>query len=301
MQTFTEKVKEEICDNIKESNNNKLLFWAILLIISEQNNLKNTLKLTTKYIPLIKFFKTFTNLNQEYEIQISLNQTNKLQAQKTFYDVLFIDKTHSFDQYIKEFKKIVKTDPKQFYQFVLIAFFLILGSISDPKRSYHLEFRVNNSIQKTLILKALSFFQLDYREIEYRHKTIVYFKKIIVISDLLKILTANKAMFFLEDNRISRDMVNNIQRLVNLDICNLNKMTKSAVEQSKMCQIIQTSIYYQDLSYKEKIYCDVRAKSPNINMQAICDIMNQIDSSLVIKKGSLCHIVKKIKSIYTKI
>lgn len=299
MQTFTESVKEEICSNLKELVNNELLIYFILYSCKSLN--KTNFKLKTKYVGLVKFFKYLAATNNKYNIEINVFDS-KLKNNVTFYEInFFVNDIKQYSEIIDQFKLSSSNWEFEYNQLFLISAFLMNGSISDPKKSYHLEFRITDPQYKKFLVNVLEWFKLEPKEISYRGKTIIYFKKVTVISDLLKILTANKAMFFLEDNRISRDMVNNLQRLVNLDISNLNKMTKSAVEQSKMCQVIKTSIYYDSLSYKEKIYCDVRAKSPHSNMQTICKIMNEIDHNLLIKKGSLSHIVKKIKYLYSKV
>lgn len=299
MQTFTEIVKEEICNNLKDLNNKELLIH-FFLNFKKIGTTNSTFKLKTKYIGLVKFLKYLVSLYSENNIKIEDIDT-KCKNNTTFYEIsLFIDNLW----YVELFNKLKKSSNNwefEYNQLFLISIFLINGSINDPKKSYHLEFRINDLNCKQLIIDVLQWFNLQPKTISYRGKTIIYFKKVSIISDLLKILTANKAMFFLEDNRISRDMVNNLQRLVNLDVSNLNKMAKSAIEQCKMCQVIQTSIYYDSLSYKEKIYCDIRAKSPDSNMQSICNAMNELDPTLSIKKGSLGHIVKKIKLIYSKV
>lgn len=302
-QTFTEIVKEEICFNlIKKELPIQVVILSFLKNIAEYNLIDNSIEFTTKYVPIIQLFNHFIKENSFHKMEILISNTKTLKDKKNNYKVKlkfendFLNKI-SID-YLNSLQN--ENDKKN----LLLGVFLSGGSVNNPKKSsYHFEIRIHNEEFKNLILKILIKFNFDPKEIFYKNKWIIYFKKSSDISDLLKILGANNSMFCLEDNRIERDMFNNLQRLINLEVFNINKTTKAAVEQFKMCEIIVSSIYYQLLNDKEKDYCNVRLKNPRASMQQICNIMNQTYPNKYqnLTKGSLCHIINKIKTIYRKI
>lgn len=302
-QTFTEIVKEEICFNlIKKELPKEVIILSFLKNNAEYNLIDSSIEFTTKYVPIIQLFKNFVESHPTYKMDILISNTKTLKDQKNNYKIklnlgndllnkISIDYLYSL-HHEKELKNI------------LLGAFLSGGSVNNPKKSsYHFEIRSFNEEFKNLIFTTLVKFGFSPKEIFYKNKWIIYFKKSSDISDLLKILGANNSMFCLEDNRIERDMFNNLQRLINLEVFNLNKTTKAAVEQFKMCEIISTSIYYEMLSEKEKDYCDTRLKNPRASMKQICSIMSTIfpDKYNNLTKGSLCHIVDRIKTIYKKI
>lgn len=305
LQTFSESVKEEICSSVKKHEHIELIIFSFLKNIGEYNLSSDCFEFKTKYLSVIKLFKQFCIDHPEYLIEISVSNQKTLRDNKTNYLIKFLSNNQSglYDKLLlNNFSNIY--DDLEKLRLVLVGCFLSGGSINDPKKnSYHLEFRILDNDYKELVLNILKQYGLTPRLIFHHNKWIIYLKKSTEISDLLKILYANNAMFFLEDDRIGKDMVNNIQRLVNLEVFNLNKISKAAVEQHKICQVIKSSIFYDHLSKKEKLYCDVRAKNPNVSMNTICDLMNKelIKDNYKISKGSLSHIVKKMKELYKEI
>ena len=92
------------------------------------------------------------------------------------------------------------------------------------------------------IIKSFSLFGLTPKTICHKNKYIVYFKKHQEISDVLKVLGANKSMFKIEERKIESDLVNNYQRLINLEISNLKKTAAANVEQVNICTAIKSKI-----------------------------------------------------------
>lgn len=302
IQTFSEQVKNEICFNIRDSLQLELPILSFLKNVSEYNLSDKCIEFKTQYICIVKLFKLFCANNNQYTVQIFVSEKKKLNTDRNNYLVrLFVKDIDAF--YDKVHLKHLDISDLEIAKYILIGGFLSGGSVSNPgKSSYHLEFRTVSEEYKDILINTLKLFNLSAKVLFHHSKWVIYFKKSSEISDLLKIIQAHNAMFFLEDNRIERDMVNNLQRLVNLEVFNLNKTTKAAVEQSRMCQVIQTSIYFKLLNDREQLYCEIRSSSPKASMQVICKLMNKkLPDNRQITKGGLSHIVQKIKDIYKKI
>ena len=301
-QTFSEQVKSEICYNARDCANIESIVFSCLKNIGEYDVNSNCIELKTQYMSIVKFFRQFCSFNNKYKLQISVSNKKTLKNNRTNYLLKFFS-TNIDDLIDKLSLKNLNFDDFNLCRNILIGAFLSGGSVNNPiSRTYHLEFRTLSSEYKDIIFSALQKFDLHPKLLEHHNKFVIYFKKSTEISDLLKIFNAQNSMFYLEDNRIERDMFNNLQRLVNLEVFNLNKTAKAAIEQSKICQIIQTSVYYQTLNQREKIYCDIRANNNKASMQMICSLMNQkLPLENQITKGSLTHVVKKMRAIYTKI
>ena len=301
-QTFSEQVKSEICFNTKNCTNFETIIFSCLKNIGEYDITSNCIELKTQYVSVVKFFKQFCNIDSKYKLQISISNKKTLKNNRTNY-LLKFSSSNIDDLIAKLSLKNLNFNDYDFCKNILIGAFLSGGSVNNPmSKTYHLEFRTLSSEYKDMIILALQKFNLHPKLLEHHNKFVIYFKRSTEISDLLKIFNAQNSMFYLEDNRIERDMFNNLQRLVNLEVFNLNKTARAAIEQSKICQIIQTSVYYQTLNHREKIYCDIRANNNKASMQTMCSLMNQkLPLENQITKGSLTHIVKKMKVIYTKI
>lgn len=302
VQTFSESVKEEICTNIRDDENLELVIFSYLKNIGEYNLSCDYFEFKTKYPSVVKLFKYFCTNNPEYLIEISVSNQKTLRDNRRNYLVKFLSNNQSnlYDKLsLNNFLNI--DDNLENLKLILIGCFLSSGSISDPdKNSYHLEFRLLDDNYRDLILNILKKIGLSPKLTYHHNKWIIYLKKSTEISDLLKAFRANKTMYALEDKRISKDVVNSLQRLVNIEVFNINKVSKAAVEQSKICQVIQSSIYYDHLTEREKLYCKIRAENDKKNMQEICNLMNieLAKKNQKITKGSLSHIVRKMKELY---
>ena len=88
----------------------------------------------------------------------------------------------------------------------LRGMFLSCGTISDPKKSYHLEFVLDDNY-------------------------IVYIKKAQYISDLLGIMGADNAVLEFENIRISKSLHGDVQRMLNCDNANVDRTLSAAEEQ----------------------------------------------------------------------
>lgn len=302
IQTFSESVKEEICANIKQNENLELVIFSYLKNIAEYNLTSDCFEFKTKYPSVVKLFKQFCIDHPEYLIEISISNQKTLRDKKTNYLVKFLSNNQSnLYEKLSLINFLNLEDDIENLKLILVGCFLSGGSINNlDKTTYHLEFRTLDVEYRDVILNILKKINLSPKTIYHHNKWIVYLKKSTEISDLLKALHANKTMYALEDKRITKDVVNSIQRLVNIEVFNINKISKAAVEQNKICQVIQTSIHYNHLTEKEKLYCDIRATDDKKNMQQICDLMNikLATNKQKITKGSLSHIVKKMRELY---
>ena len=121
----------------------------------------------------------------------------------------------------------------------LRGMFLSCGTMSDPKKSYHLEFVLDKE-QTALDLKKLigSFVDLSANVTKRGENWIVYIKKASYISDMLGIIGADDAMLELESIRVSKEMHGDIMRKINCDYANVDRTLSAAEEQKEWLMAI---------------------------------------------------------------
>ncbi len=294
MQTFSEEVKTEISKLIIQNKYSDIVFHTILKSIGEFNLNKEICEIITIYPSVVRFLHEYCDQNN-FKSEILYSNQTTLRLNRRNY-LIRINLHSPFNEKINLSNDLQKNSK------YLIGAFLAIGNVSNPEKSSHLEFRCSNLLEQNNIIKSFSLFGLTPKTICHKNKYIVYFKKHQEISDVLKVLGANKSMFKIEERKIESDLVNNYQRLINLEISNLKKTAAANVEQVNICIAIKSSIYFDELNDREKIYCFVRLENPEANMRAICELMNQkFSSNQKITKGSLSHIVAKIKKIYNEL
>ncbi len=117
--------------------------------------------------------------------------------------------------------------------------FLGGGSISDPEKTYHLEFVTHNEEHGKELSQLINSFGLNSKMIQRKEESfVIYLKEGEQIVDLLNIIGAHSALLKLEDIRILKEVRNNINRIVNCETANLSKTINAAIRQIKNIEYI---------------------------------------------------------------
>ena len=109
--------------------------------------------------------------------------------------------------------------------------FLGGGSISRPASDYHLEMVTGNEDFANTIIKVMHAFSLKAKLTDRKIEYIFYLKDGESIINFLSVIGAHNAMMELENVRIVKEMRNNVNRAVNCETANLNKVVNAAVRQ----------------------------------------------------------------------
>ena len=130
--------------------------------------------------------------------------------------------------------------------------FLAGGSLTDPEKSYHLEFVTDHfSVSRELfsILLELGFAPKDTAR---GGNYIVYFKQSEAIEDFLTLIGAPVAAMGVMNAKVEKDMRNAVNRRVNCDSANADKIVSAAADQLAAIRRIEQTTSLEDLP--EKLY-----------------------------------------------
>jgi len=109
--------------------------------------------------------------------------------------------------------------------------FLAGGSVNKPTSDYHLEIVSDNEELIKLVQKNMQRFSLNAKVVDRKASYIVYLKEGNAITSFLSIIGAHNALLEFENVRVVKDMRNNVNRIVNCETANLNKVVKTALQQ----------------------------------------------------------------------
>ena len=101
--------------------------------------------------------------------------------------------------------------------------FIIFGGVTDPEKSYHLDFTFiheNSCAAAEEILLSCGF---DFRRTMRREKYVLYMKDSSAIEDFLAAVGASSAAFDFMNSKIMREFRNSVNRQVNCDTANIEK------------------------------------------------------------------------------
>ncbi|WP_069648941.1 DNA-binding protein WhiA [Caloranaerobacter ferrireducens] len=170
--------------------------------------------------------------------------------------------------------------------------FLGGGSLSDPEKTYHLEFVTNSSKHSEDLCELINSFGLNSKIVTRKDNFVVYIKEGEQIVDLLNIIGAHNALLKLENIRILKDVRNNINRIVNCETANLSKTINAALRQIKNIEYIDRTIGIDKLPEN---LVDI-AKLRLINREASLKELGQMLDPPIGKSG-VNHRLRKIEQI----
>lgn len=170
--------------------------------------------------------------------------------------------------------------------------FLSVGYICSPQKNYHLEFICDAYFQAENLKNLINFFDIDAKIIEKKDNFIVYIKEAEQIVELLNIIEAHQALLELENIRIFKDVRNNINRIVNCETANLNKIVSASVKQKENIEFIKKTVGLDYLPKPLKEIAILRLSNPDVSLQELSQMTNP-----VITKSGVNHRLKKINSI----
>ncbi|MCI6277145.1 MAG: DNA-binding protein WhiA [Clostridium sp.] len=170
--------------------------------------------------------------------------------------------------------------------------FLGGGSISNPERTYHLEFVTHSLEYAEDLCKLINKFELNSKIIKRKTSYIVYLKEGEQIVDLLNIIGAHNALLELENIRIMKEMRNNVNRLVNCETANLSKTVNAAVRQVESIKLIQKEIGLGRLPKNLRDIAELRLNYPDESLKELGEMLEP-----PVGKSGVNHRLRKIEKI----
>lgn len=170
--------------------------------------------------------------------------------------------------------------------------FLGGGSISNPEKTYHLEFVTHNNEYADQLSALINLYDLTSKVIQRKNSFIVYIKEGEQIVDLLNIIGAHSSLLYLENVRIMKEMRNNVNRLVNCETANLSKTVNASVRQIESIRLIQKEIGLQRLPKNLREIAELRLKYPDESLKELGDLLDP-----PIGKSGINHRLRRIEKI----
>ncbi len=170
--------------------------------------------------------------------------------------------------------------------------FLGGGSISNPEKTYHMEFVTNNEDHAQNLSDIINSFDLNSKIVTRKENFVVYIKEGEQIVDILNIIGAHQALLKLEDIRVLKDVRNNINRLVNCETANLSKTIDASMRQIDHIKIISDHMGLNKLPDNLREIAEIRMENPDASLKELGEMLNP-----PIGKSGVNHRFRKIEEI----
>lgn len=152
--------------------------------------------------------------------------------------------------------------------------FLSCGTISDPNKSYHLEFVVPFRTLSLDLLKLLTEYNIKAKSMLRRGVNVIYVKESESIEDLLNIMGATMSAFEIMNIKIYKDIRNTTNRQTNFSFANISRTVSAAGEQldsiSKLHQSGAFSYLPKDLQH----FANVRSENPEASLRELGELFD---------------------------
>lgn len=166
------------------------------------------------------------------------------------------------------------------------------GSITNPEKTYHLEFVTHSEEYAKELSSLVNGFGLNSKVIQRKNSFIIYIKEGEQIVDLLNIVGAHTSLLELENIRIMKEMRNKVNRLVNCETANLSKTVNAAVRQVESIKLIQREIGLQRLPKNLREIAELRLSYPDESLKDLGEMLVP-----PVGKSGVNHRLRKIEKI----
>lgn len=280
--SFSSEIKQELSKTNNLKNKEELEYELIGYLVSTNVDEDKTY---TKYATeseynINRFNKLLSNLNIDYDISIQGN--NYIIKLKT-KDINIIK--NNILNLIKDNK--IKENFKKCF---IIGAFMGSGSINNPNKTYHLEISLKSDNYANIVKNIIVEFGINFKSLNRNNSYSLYLKDGEQISNFLALIGASKAVLKFEEIRVIREMRNDINRKVNCETANLNKVINTAVRQIEDIKLI----YKKEIKLPESLseIAELRLNNPDASLLELGKMLKN-----PIGKSGVNHRLNKIKEI----
>ncbi len=246
-------------------------------------------------------------LKQFYDIDSELLVRRKMKLKKNYLYIVRLKTVSDYvlkDLDILDGFQIKETVPLKFLdddakvRSYLRGAFLAAGSVNNPETSrYHLEIYSLYEDHNNTICEMMNRYGLNARKTERRSGYITYLKEAEKIADFLSLIGATNSMLKFEDIRIVRDMRNSVNRIVNCETANMNKVADAARKQIENIDYIERTVGLSKLPDKLQAVAQARKAHPEVSLKELGELV----AGGPISKSGVNHRLRKINEFAQKL
>ena len=309
--SFTSQVKEELASNNYPSENRLRALLSAYIRINGSlvfRHKKTLLQLNTENAKIGRFIYETINEIYHADAELIVKEKRNLDKSKSYMieisdasEAIMDDLEISFLEG-KISKNIVKNDDT--ISGYLAGAFLAAGSVNSPVTSnYHLEIALNSENYAKWLAKLFAKYKnsnIEPKITQRRDEYVIYFKKSDQISNFLIMVGAVSSCLDFEDVRANRDLMNNANRLTNMDTANMKRTIETGKRQAEEIRVIDKYLGIDNLgNIKERELCHLRLENEAASLQELADMMSEIFKK-TITKSNINHLFRSIHEFYLR-
>lgn len=287
--SFSSNLKNELCRARLDGKDSKdALLAGVVFSIGRTNPDSQRMSIASESSDVIKLVLKLVKNEYGQEVRFKGDENSPF-SRKKIYEVQFLPNS-KFQQNI-----FVERESFQFHSSVgyfLRGVFLGVGSMTDPNKAYHLELVLKEENKAAWIASMLqSIYGLKAGVVARKNSYICYLKEAENISDFLTVIGSVGILLEFENTRAMKQIVNKINRVINCDTANINKVTDAAIVQVEAIHILKEADALKKLGEKYIEIAELRLENPELSLTDLGQLADP-----VITKSGVNHRMKKILS-----
>lgn len=209
-------------------------------------------------------------------------------AVKSLLDKVYIGQDKRVFTLSKKKPRLTEEEKRAFVR----GCFLGSGSVTNPEKTYHFEIIFENRGPANYLMEILSDYDIKPGLTLRKDKYLIYLKEAEKISDFLSLIGASKSVLEFENIRVIKEMRNNVNRLVNMETANLNKIVNSSLDQVNDILYIDKEIGLNSLDENLREVALLRLENRESSLRDIGNLLNP-----KIGKSAVNYRMKKLREI----
>jgi DNA-binding protein WhiA len=167
--------------------------------------------------------------------------------------------------------------------------FLAGGSVTDPRKGYHLELSTSHLSVSREMLALMREMELEPKCAQRKGNSVIYFKQSDRIEDFLTAIGAPVSAMDLMNAKLEKDLRGSVNRRVNCDAANLDKTVEAAITQVEAIRRLEQQGYLTALPEKLREAAQLRVEHPEDTLSQLAERCRP-----PVTKSALNHRLRKL-------
>lgn len=296
--SFSQDIKDDLCRHEADERERELELATALLLNARFH--ANDLTLATSHEQfserLREDFANVLGLASELTRGREL-YTIRVEGREALEEVAeFLADTLSFDTLHGRFLSPAAELSSDDEVHILKYMYLSGGSVSEPSRAYHLELACRRLQVAKFCLTLLKRHDINGSLLKRYGYNVVYLKDGQQISDFLGLVGAHISLLQFESLRVEKDMRNTVNRMVNCDTANAQRIANTSARQLEALSWYEQEIGIDKLSQDLREAARVRLDNPG---HSLAELGALLDPPL--GKSGMNHRLQKLERIISQV
>lgn len=307
--SFSGRVKEELGKQVSQARHCQLAEFAALFLlcgkVKRGSRGKISLEIHTENLTVAQ--KSYMLLKMAFDTSIEIRIRNHSLKSYTPAYYLVIRNQAAAMQILKAVKLLDESESRwgDFagipYRLVqntcckrayLRGVFMAAGSVTNPKKGYHLEIAVSSARFCRQLQEIVVSFGIEAKIVERKKYYVLYVKEGSLIVDFLNVMEAHLALMEFENIRILKDVRNSVNRQVNCETANINKTVTAAARQIEDIRYIERRKGFRQLNDGLREIAELRLDYPDSSLTELGQMLSK-----PLGKSGVNHRLRKLSDI----